>query len=36
MGGQSGLGEELGGKEGDTAVKTLKKKKKKLTINKKN
>lgn len=26
MGGQSGLGEELGGKEGDTAVKMLKKK----------
>lgn len=27
MGGQSGLGEELGGKEGDTAVKMLKQKK---------
>lgn len=26
MGGQSGLGEELGGKGGDTAVKMLKKK----------
>lgn len=27
MGGQSGLGEELGSKEGDTAVKMLKQKK---------